>query len=65
MGWGARDARPLSGPTILYFHSVFGKKWSNSRLPLPLGVLALVWEILDLPLGRVVTNGNGDMGRNG
>ena len=47
---GARDAPSPSGPKFLYFHAVFGKKWSISRLTPPLRGYHLLREILDPPL---------------
>ena len=43
-----RDAYPFLGQKFLYFHAVFGKRWSNSMLASPL------WEILDPPLVGVL-----------
>ena len=37
---GARDARPPSGPKLLYSHAVFKKNWPNNRLAPPFWVNA-------------------------
>ena len=50
-GSNGAPGTPHSGPKFLYFHAVFEKNWSKSRLAPPLGVnSAPLCKILDLPL---------------